>query len=216
MHIPDIHIKGDQSKPTLYILHGFSSNPQEAYIWAKVFESENYEMYLRRARGHEGKRGKMYHWIQTIREHRTFIDTRIKRPVIVIGHSMGGTMAIPLAKSRYVKKVFAISAINNSDLFENPDLKKQFIVWKMGVSEIWAKKFVYPALPANITLTENQTKKLYLIHDRLDHYVPYTQFLANKTQFNIPAQRTLVFNGIRHALTPNRRTMHIFILKNIK
>lgn len=210
----DIHIEGDHSKPAIYILHGFGSNPKQAFLWGEYFEDRNYEVFIRRARGHDNKLGQKYHWIQTIQDHRKFIDTKIKRETIVLGHSMGGTESISLAKSPYVKQVYAISALNSDEPFEEKD--KQRLMKRLGYNEKIARKYIEPALPENVSLTKKQKEKLFLIHSKGDHYVSYEEFKKNKKQFDIPKARTKTVKNFRHSLTPNDFRVKHYINRNIQ
>lgn len=210
----DIHIQGDPNKPVIYILHGFGSNPRQAFLWGEYYEDRGYEVYIRRARGHGNKKGEKYHWKQTLNDHRKFIDTKIKRDTIVIGHSMGGTLSISLSKSRYVKQVYAISALNSDQPFEEKDKKR--LMKKLGYNEKVARKSIEPTLPENIKLNKKQQEKIHLIHSKGDHYVSYEEFEKNKQQFNIPKKRTKTVKNYRHQLTPNDYRVKGYINKNIK
>jgi pimeloyl-ACP methyl ester carboxylesterase len=192
-------IRNKDSKKDVIFLHGFTSNMNQQNIIADSFAKNNpdYDIIQCDARGHgQRKDGNMLDWSGTVEDIDSIIKSR-KRPTTLIGHSMGGTMALTLGlKNKNVKKVFAVSAahgdkefiINKIEFYEHRfNVPKEYVDKK--------KKLVIKSLPAPLEQCKKENKsKFYLIHSKQDGTVPFSEFEKNKKDLCIPEENTLIFD----------------------
>ncbi|MCP4760822.1 MAG: alpha/beta fold hydrolase [archaeon] len=107
-------LKGTIEEPVFFHLHGFASRREKARTIAEFINKNGYTTVFCDARGHgKDKEGKFYEIEETIEDYNRRINSIKATSVIVVGHSMGATESIHLAKNPKVKKIFAICPICN-------------------------------------------------------------------------------------------------------
>jgi len=210
-------LNGTKEYPIIICLHGFTSSITDVIEWGRVYNLAGYEVIGFNAVGHGGRNGKKWSWMKTVERYHKVINA-ISKPTVVIGHSMGGTEAIHLCKNRYVKQVFAISALHGNGVFENPSwfMKRRF---RNHLDEKQKKKItaaIYPVLPINYTLTKLQSKKLHLIHDRNDNFIKVDHYYKNKAKFHVHQNRCLLTRFQGHLAPPYVPITQSWILDKIE
>lgn len=185
--------KSPQNKGDIVLIHGFLSSPLYYTDFSKKFQQEGYNVIRCTQRGH-GMRfftSNVDEWDLNLHELDTLVNSLDSENVILIGHSMGGTLALTEGlRNPKVKKVFAVSAINNEHVFTDTDLKSRVNRLNDNYDKIIS---VFPFQYAKCG-KENKDK-FYLIHGKNDMVVPFNQFEANKKDLCIPDEHTLILNG---------------------
>lgn len=220
-------IEGKINSPEIMLLHGFCSHKYVALNWKTPYIKKGYTIHAITFNGHGNQRGKIYHWIQSVKKYKNYIKN-LHKNIILIGHSMGATMCISLAELKNVKKVFVISGLHDNRAFYQPTLA-HFLFSnvkkitndikgnKLDVKELnRVMKYIEPMLPINVSLTKNQAKKIHLIHQTLDPIVPMAHFKLNKKKFHVPKSKCLVLPQVGHIFTLYNWQIHNFILKHIE
>ena len=217
-----IVLPGDPIKPTVHILHGFEMMKEEFIPFAKKINDKGYPVILCDHRGHGKRPGKKTDWEGNVEDvkQRLHLDNR---PSILIGHSMGGTVATRIgAEEPLVQQVFAMAAIHGSTLFSKSyrDLAAKAIGLDPKRRGPIADK-VFPAAVAHCT-PELQSK-FYFLHHKQDLVVPFSEFQHNVDAFCTPPEHTLVFKNVLWLLsaTAHFAPAHVdaaqrFVLKNLQ
>lgn len=220
-------LQGTINSPEIVVLHGLTCNKYVALEWGKYFHKRGYTVHGLTANGHGNQPGKIYSWLPTVNKYTKYIKS-LKKRVVVIGHSMGATEALGLARISNVSQVFVLSGLHDQSPFIYPNLAQTFF---SGVSKIRddlqgepitpenlnrVMRYITPILPINITLTPDQAEKIYLVHHKVDPIIPFKHFERNKQKFHIPKSRCLVLNSVGHMSTPHRLKVKSFILEQIE
>ena len=179
---------GKTSKTAILLLHGFRSNSNELKKYVKLLNPLGYACFVPNHIGHGGRNGQSLDWLGMVNEYYELInDWQYYNSWIVIGHSLGGTLALALAKHPKVKQIFAISAIHDESIFIG-DILKYFnrLIRNVGKIEIEQIKRI---LVGNNHFTPEESEKIWLSHGKMDLIVRFDQFEKNVTQLHIPSQR---------------------------
>jgi len=194
----EILSKKKRVKGIVCLLHGYGSDCVGMLRNFRQFSELGYDVIslnsLGHGKGHETENPNM--WKESINHHRRIIEN-INLPIVLIGHSMGATMAINLSKCKNVFKVFSIASPYDSRMMEKPNFFQKFyeLFLRSYTKRIDPQIFeteIKPILPINITLTQNEIDKLYLIHSRTDAFVPFSQFQLLKQKFRIKKSKTYI------------------------
>ena len=118
LQIEDRHInyaEGPQNGPPLLLIHGISGRWQD---WNSVLDlfAENWHVFAIDLRGH-GKSSWVqdgYHWRNYVLDQVQFIERVVESPMFVVGHSLGGAIAIGLNAER--------SDLVTAAVYEDPPL----------------------------------------------------------------------------------------------
>jgi len=195
----------------IIFLHGFTSSREMQYPMAKHFENKHkYNIIRCDARGHgSDKSGDKGDWAGTINDINELIANR-SHNTILIGHSMGGTMAITIGISNpLVKKVFAVGAVHGREMLT--DEKIAFFSKRSGLN--YEEKYeilIGDALPSQTEqCKDGNNEKFYLIHAKQDTIVPFDQFEANKRDLCLNDENTLVYDEIIPSKLFNEDLAHI-------
>jgi len=215
--------ENNKSKYDVYFLHGFTSRKIHQDPVAVQFRKD-FTVIQCDARGHgANKEGHKEDWIQTIEDYERLMKERNK-PSILIGHSMGATMALSIFarnRSGTIEKAFVISGVHGKSLLDTNEKKDKFRKIydydnKANMSDI---KNIIKALPENFAKCDDRSKDIYLIHSKADKLVTFDQFQQNKEEYCVPNKNTLVYDDlpINDHIMPfyNQRTIK-FIKREIK
>jgi len=185
--------KSPQNKGDIILIHGFLSSPLYYNTFSKQLQSQGYNVIRCTQRGHGSRffTSNMDEWDLNLHELDSLVNSLQSDNIILMGHSMGGTLAITEGiRNPKVKKVFAASAINNKHVFTETDLKARVNQLNDNYDKIIS---TFPSEYSQCT-PENK-RKFYLIHGKKDVVVPFSQFEANKKGLCIPDENTLVLDN---------------------
>jgi esterase/lipase len=171
--------EGDPSKPKVLIIHGFLSSSMWQRDMARELNKRGYTTLNCLMRGH-GKRkneSSMTDWVGMLDDVNDIVN-KTDGDIVIIGHSMGGTLAITEAiKNPKVKKVFALGAINGKGFFNgNAEKLKEKMKYAKDKFET-----IEPVFPSNNSPECNPKNKerFFLAHSIHDEIVPFQQFEQN-------------------------------------
>lgn len=210
-----------KEKPLIYLIHGYTSRKEEIYGALKKFSEFGFDIVSCDSLGSGKRKGNYNEFVNSLKLHSKTIKN-LKRDVIVIGHSLGGVIAINLAKIKTVKKVFAISSPYNFDVISNPnfyqeilqDVKELFDPKRKFDEELF-KSQMMPIFPSENTYSKKETAKIHLIYSKHDYYIPITQFNLMKQNLNIPDERTKIIKFQNHISILRSKKTFNFIKKTI-
>lgn len=206
MGYPDdcITMKHPQATHQLLFLHGYHANKWTqlpiAYNFYQKYKSVDVLVCDARGHGSRDKHGESKDdWIGTITDYATIID----RPTTIIGHSMGGAMAISLGLQHpEIRQVFAVAAPHGKSLFMNLTQQKRLrkIFKNNNLTEENAQALL-TALPDKYVPDRTQQpcsrddfehSKFFLIHDKNDQVIPITEYQLNQQALCVPETQCLV------------------------
>lgn len=192
----------------IFLFHGYRSSVNQQSSVARNLNNLGYNVYACEYIGHGKRKGDNKDIYKSMLEIEKVINSR-KNPVVLIGHSIGGAMALSIgARNKNVIKVFAVSALNGK-IFAD---KKQFIKMQMMHLERISdhdKQKLQRAMPMEHGFCDMKKKdKFFLIHAKKDSIVPFSEFLLNKEVFCIPTRNTLVLDISRIGILGHIKTMY--------
>lgn len=188
------------AKKDIIFLHGFTSDKDAQSPIIDLWKDDpEFNVIACDARGHGSRKkvGEREDWEGSLEDLDQLINTR-KHDTILIGHSMGGTLALSLgSRNAHVKQVFAVGAVNGLSMFKNPEKLDWYLRrYRLEMVEKHRLHFV-PSLPENYNTCKKQNRnKFYLIHATDDTIVPFDQFEKNKSELCLPDENTLVMKDI--------------------
>jgi hypothetical protein len=141
---------------------------------------------------------------------------KIKRNCIIIGHSLGGCLALFLSQNPYVKKVFAVSTFNSFKFLEKATIMN--FVRGTSLAGIFLSDTVYSKFEIAEQKSSFNSKcrgKIHLIHGLGDRDIPASELKANMHDLNIPKSRCLTLDGETHHSIMRNRSMQKWILEKM-
>lgn len=188
-------IEHPNAKTDVYFLHGFISRKEFQLIAALDLE-KNPQLNIIGcdARGH-GSRigdGDKFDWKGTIDDYNELINSR-SNDAIVIGHSMGATMALSLGSMNpKIKRVFAVSGLNGEDLLDEKHREQYRHLFRLTPTQK-QEQSVVDSLPYKYEKCNSENKeKYYLIHTKKDTIVPFHQAEENMKDLCLPQENLLI------------------------
>jgi hypothetical protein len=138
---------------------------------------------------------------------------------------MGASHAITLGETNpLVKQVFAVSAAYGKDILA--DLPSTAVFERLHHTRHLTQREasdMASTLPfAREKCQKSNASKYFLVHDRHDGLVPFSEFEANKAHLCLPDENTLVFTRTSHigkwahSFPFYKKETFDFIVKNIK
>jgi esterase/lipase len=214
---------------TVYIFHGLFDRSEFMNIspLKLVLSNMGYEVKVPEFIGH-GKRkndGEVFMVKDTMDELDEMISSE-EGDVILIGHSMGGAMAISLGiMNPSVKKIYGISAPNGRFMAGRESNIKILKFFGKKPTDVTKKQYrqilrVMPMVYGECEI--NKQKRFYLIHCKSDEVVPIEEFEENVEMLCVNKRQTMVIDKItgngmfdHSALFNDFRTLN-FIKETIK
>lgn len=196
--------KGDVS---VYLIHGFMSTNRPLFRhYGKRLAEKGYVAKAPLLKGHGGREGDFYNWVDIIWDMKECIaaDASAK---IIIGVSLGGMVALNLAKISHIQQVFAISAVTDPELLK----------YARRINNLYHRIQIpinSELFPLNISYTSEELAKIWLIHGTHDTIVPFSHFKKFTEQNQIPLDHTLVIKRGGHAIE-SRKKVQTHILGQI-
>ena len=177
------HVSKGEIPVDVFLFHGYSSSTRWQSGIAKRFNAFGYNVYACNYIGHGGRKGKKNAIFDSMIEIEKIVKRR-KNPVVLIGHSIGGAIALSLgARLENVAQVFAIGAPNGKWFIDEKPLRNPGQILK--------------AMPmAHGSCGKDNKQKFFLIHALNDSKVPIREFKDNRILFCIPKKNTLVLDGM--------------------
>ncbi len=153
-----ISVAGDASKPLLLVFHGNASSAKSVSIWLLPVIADGYEIIAAEYRGYSANPGK-----PSQKGLAADADAFLKlaraqagnRKIIVIGHSLGGGVALDLSVRHTLDAVITIGAFTSIKAF-TPKIARAFVSDPFD-NEAAVKKLDEP---------------LYIVHGTADNVVP--------------------------------------------
>lgn len=197
----------------LFYLHGYK-NDINIFDAVKYHYRNNHNVSVIAcdAIGHRkrAKDGSSENWKQTVEEYNDLLNKRADcdkngqnctKKIVLVGHSMGGAMALHLAtKNSHVTKAFSINGVFdlNAITDKSSQIGKYLSVYRTAVDP--SKKYlIEDALPSkNAQCIPENSDRIYLAHNIQDKIIPIDQFYKAKEAFCIPEKNTILTkNGFK-------------------
>lgn len=94
-HNLSVKITNNNKEENILLLHGFNDN-KETFVFLEEFLSERFNIYSFDFRGHgdsDWKKDSLYNYSENLIDVQNVIEHYFKKPIYLLGHSMGGGMA---------------------------------------------------------------------------------------------------------------------------
>ena len=219
-------LQGDDDKYDICIIHGFKSRKERKKGLAKVLNSKGYNVLCCDLIGHgtrkkEGTYTKVFDSLLELED----IIKQNGRKMVLIGHSMGGAIALSLGiRNPEVEKIFAIGAPYGRMNDRKDRMLKLSLLLRtdfLNASEEGYRQIlrVMPMVYGECKMVD--PNRFYLIYTKNDGFVEYNEFLRNKDMLCVPDKNILLYkfitgNGeLDHILIGNDSRTIDFILKNL-
>lgn len=112
LSLAGIATNGSPDRPVLLLLHGNGSSAADALAWLEPLTAAGYGMVAAEYRGYSGNPGRPGE-AGLVEDARAFLGAARKiagqRPVWVVGHSLGGAVALSLSRSEKLEAVITVA-----------------------------------------------------------------------------------------------------------
>jgi predicted alpha/beta hydrolase family esterase len=196
----DTHmILGSSPKYIIYLVHGYRGDFNWLIRLMSPLSSFENILIARASIGYEGRNGSIHDWIGSIEDHKQYINQNNmnKLPIIYIGHSLGGVLGLNMLSLKNIIQCYCmgvpydLAPIESSNLRKaNNFLRNQFRIG--NPSNFMKKERMSPAIPKNLTLSNNEAQKIHLIYGENDPYVNIDSMRKIAKKFTIPAERCFI------------------------
>lgn len=195
----------------VFILHGYNSSVGRVQWLSDILGAAGYSLVMCEYYGHGGNEGHKKDVFDSMEYIEHVIRSR-HRPVVLIGHSMGGAMALSISArvGDPVSQVFAVSSPNGisfmNGYIKSPQL--QFIVGKNTTKESVSFVKTMPLLYGSCD--RKRSSMYYLIHSESDSVVPVKDCYENAELFCVPDDHMF----IKERITGNGMIDHWAIFRH--
>lgn len=206
----------------VFLLHGYRSKCGKLHLLGETLNKAGYTVVDCEYIGHGGRVGSRHDVYKTMLELERVIRSR-KNDVVIVGHSLGGGMALSIAaRLDKVKKAFGISAPNGAKFEEKGHFRKIQAMFVERINDADKEVFrkVMPSLYGECK--DGNSSKFYLVHSKKDSVVPFSEFEENTRLFCVPKRNTLVYENIYgigvvdHVKTAYMQETIDFIMKRLR
>jgi len=202
-------------KPTVYILHGLFSNVAVSSLSSvsMALTTSGYTVKRPEYYGHGLKSGNVFDLHESMKRISAMIDEE-PGPVTVIGHSIGGAMALSIGiLNPNVTTTYGISAPNGRHGGNADRLKVVSRMFGKDMTNLDGHDFrqilrVMPAVYGECSIVNG--KRFFLAHCKSDDIVPFNEFVENVDMLCIPDENILVIDSI----TGDGRTDHAVLMND--
>lgn len=168
-HNISIKIINNNKEENILLLHGFNDN-KETFVFLEEFLSKWFNVYSLDFRGHgdsDWKKDSIYHYAENLIDVQNVIDHYFKKPISLLGHSMGGGMAARFT-GLFPEKIKLLICLEGFSGLQPQDVERNRLrEWLTTTSRRNVRTSTNPAERRKNMTLEEAKNKLSLIYGKL-------------------------------------------------
>ena len=168
-HNLSVKITNNNKEENILLLHGFNDN-KETFVFLEEFLSKRFNIYSFDFRGHgdsDWKKDSLYNYSENLIDVQNVIEHYFKKPIYLLGHSMGGGMAARYA-GLFPEKIKLLVCLEGFSGLQPQEVERNRLrEWLMTTSRRNGRTTTNPAERKKNMTFEEAKNKLSLIYGKL-------------------------------------------------